>query len=149
MDDVEPGTQGGQKLVCPTSPITTTPTTPAQPQPPPANETTVSTYRTRTVSATDQWYEFVSDIRSYGRRVFLEIFAGTAGLTAAFQAEGWSAGPPVDLAYGDQYDVMNHFFLAVLIGVLLEGRVLLLHMGPPCGSFFYGSEPLPQPQDAV
>ena len=70
-DDDEPGTQGGPKLVCPTSPDTTTPTTPAQPQPPPADETTVSTYRSRTVSSTDEWYQWVADIRSY---VFLDFF---------------------------------------------------------------------------
>ena len=131
MDDDEPGTQGGQKLVTDTAPLTTNPTTPAQPH----NETTASTYRSRRVSATDEWHEFISDIRSYGKRVFLEVFAGMAVLSAAFRAEGWPVGPPVDLAYGEQYDVMNHFFLAVLIAILLEGRVLLLHVGPPCASF--------------
>ena len=31
--------------------------------------------------------------------------------------------------------MLNPFFMAVVIGILLEGRVLLLHMGPPCSSF--------------
>ena len=55
-------------------------------------------------------------------------------LTVAFKDAGWSTGPAVDIALGDEFDVWNHFFMAALISIILEGRILLLHLGPPCAS---------------
>ena len=132
MDDRdEPTPHDQQAIVESAALLTTHATTPAQPH----NETTASTPFSRTVSSTAEWQSFIDAIRGHGTRVFLEVFAGMAILTSAFRAVGWPTGPPVDVAFGDHFDVLNHFFMAVLISILLEGRVLLLHVGPPCASF--------------
>ena len=44
-------------------------------------------------------------------------------------------GPPIDLDIHSSMDLLNVNFLNVVFGIVLEGRVTLLHLGPPCSSF--------------
>ena len=63
------------------------------------------------------------------------FFAGTAGLTSAFAAAGWVCAPPVDIMDVPEFDMLNAMFVGIVIGLVLEGRFALIHLGPPCSSF--------------
>ena len=82
-----------------------------------------------------EWRKLVDCVRRATQRVFWEVFAGVAVLTAAFQREGWQVAPPIDILYCSAYDLLNPLFLAVCLGLIAEGRIGLLHVGPPCSSF--------------
>ena len=64
-----------------------------------------------------------------------EVFAGTFGLTRAFQNEGWPAAQPIDVVIDTSFNLINPFFLAIAVGMMSEKRALLLHLGPTCSSF--------------
>lgn len=82
-----------------------------------------------------QWLFLIHTIRSSPSKIFWEIFSGSAVLTSAFWNAGWICGPPIDILEDPSYNVLNPAFLALLIGLILEGRVALLHVAPPCSSF--------------
>ena len=65
-------------------------------------------------------------------------------LTTAFAQAGWQTTPPIDIQDEIAFDLLNPLFRAVVIGLLLEGRVALLHMGPPCSSFSMAVNRFPQ-----
>ena len=67
--------------------------------------------------------------------VFLEMFSRKAGLTREFLRQGWPWGPPIDMLYNPEYDILNPFFFAVVLGLMFDRRVRLLHLRPPCSSF--------------
>ena len=69
-----------------------------------------------------------------GGRCFWEIFSGAAVLSNAFKQAGWLVAPPIDIQNTPTHDVLNPHFQAIVIGLLLEGRVSLLHLGPPYSS---------------
>ena len=81
------------------------------------------------------WVALVSSIRMLNCIVFWEIFSGAAGLTSAFEANGWSLAPPIDILYCPDYDLLNPLFLGLCLGLIFERRIRLLHVGPPCSSF--------------
>ena len=58
-----------------------------------------------------------------------------AVLTQAFVAEGWAVAPPVDVANSKAMDLLNPAFFLLVLGLVLEGHIVLLHLGPPCSSF--------------
>ena len=62
-------------------------------------------------------------------------FAGKACLTREFLRQGWPCGPPVDIVYNPDFDLLNPLFLAVVLGLIFERLVRVLHLGPPCSSF--------------
>ena len=78
--------------------------------------------------------KLIASVRNARCRVFWEIFSGCAILTQCFRVRGWECGTPVDIADNPDFNVLNPVFFAVLIGLILEGRVALLHVGPPCSS---------------
>ena len=82
-----------------------------------------------------QWIAFVDDFRREGGSRVWEMFSGAAGLTLEFAADGWPTGPPNDAVVDPNYDVLNPLFMAIAVGIISEGRVLLLHLGPSCSSF--------------
>ena len=45
---------------------------------------------------------------------FIEVFAGSAGVTAAVAARGWSVGPPIDLSFSPEYDVSTRYIMSWL-----------------------------------
>ena len=54
---------------------------------------------------------------------------------AAFASAAWATGLPIDVMICSDFNVFNVLFLQILLGNILEGRVALLHLGPPCSSF--------------
>ena len=81
------------------------------------------------------WIILIDTIRALPRRAFWEIFAGCAVLTSAFATESWCVAPPIDVVFNAEFDVLNPLFIAVLVGIILEGRIAVLHVSPPCASF--------------
>ena len=67
--------------------------------------------------------------------MFWELFSGAGVLTSAFMDKGWWAGPPVDWALHPAMDLTNAGFVTIVLGIILEGRVSVLHCGPPCSTF--------------
>ena len=80
----------------------------------------------------EEWSEVAESIRRAPGRVFWELFSGDAGLSAAFLEEGWWVGTPVDIVSSNALDLLNMKFFMLVMGLILEGRVAVLHMGPPC-----------------
>lgn len=81
------------------------------------------------------WTKLIAQVRSFQVMIFWEIFAGSAVLTECMKETGWQCGMPVDVLYHPDLNVLNPMFLAVLVGLVLEGRVGVLHLAPPCSSF--------------
>ena len=81
------------------------------------------------------WVTLIALIRAAIVPVFWEMFAGKAGLTREFLRQGWPCGPPVDIVYNPDFDLMNPSFLAIVLGLIFERLVRVLHLGPPCSSF--------------
>jgi len=88
-------------------------------------DTVVSSEISRAITMTEEWTQLVSKIRGLSGRCFWEVFAGSAILTERFHENGLPTAPPVDIATQPTFDLLNPCFLAVVLGVLLEGRVLL------------------------
>ena len=82
----------------------------------------------------------VQKIRAQTFKVFWEIFAGCAIMTSCFEAAAWQCGPPIDIEDDPSYNVLNPLFLCVVLGLILEGRIAVLHWGPPCSSFSWALE---------
>ena len=81
------------------------------------------------------WLRLIMIIRSAPYPVFWEMFAGKAGLTREFLRQGWPCGPPVDIVYNPDFDLLNPLFLSIVLGLIFERLVRVLHLGPPCSSF--------------
>ena len=84
---------------------------------------------------TGSWSALIAQVRLATTLMFWELFAGTAVLHEAMKDRGWTCAPPIDILFNADYDMMNPLFMAVLIGLILEGRFALIHVGPPCSSF--------------
>ena len=52
-----------------------------------------------------------------------------------FSARGWCCGPPIDVEIDSSFNLLNPAFFGMVVGLILEGRVAPLHVGPPCSSF--------------
>ena len=76
-----------------------------------------------------------SCVRSTGGNLFWELFAGVAILSRTFEDEGWRTGPPIDIVYTEAFNLLDPGFFMVVLGLILEGWVAVLHLGPPCSSF--------------
>ena len=66
--------------------------------------------------------------------LFWELFAGEAILSRTFENEGWRTGPPIDIVYTQAFNLLDPGFFMVVLGLILEGWVSVLHLGPPCSS---------------
>ena len=82
-----------------------------------------------------KWHSVIEEVRNAGRRIFWEIFAGCAILTSMFLECGWCCGPPIDVLFDSSFNLLNPAFVGLILGLIFEGRVALLHVGPPCSSF--------------
>ena len=76
------------------------------------------------------WTSLVSSIRLLGVMCFWEICSGCAGLTTAFSNAGWACGPPIDILYCPDFDLLNPLFLGLCLGLIFERRIRMLHVGP-------------------
>ena len=81
------------------------------------------------------WFSLIQIVRAAPILLFWEIFSGVAGLTSEFLRQGWSAAPPIDVIDCADFDCLDPAFVAVLLGLILERRFRLIHLGPPCSSF--------------
>ena len=90
------------------------------------------------------WFELIRVVRSAPEPIFWEIFSGSAGLTKEFVRQGWTCGPPIDVIFNPDFDCLNPGFVGVVIGLILERRVRVLHVGPPCASFSMAVNRFPQ-----
>ena len=70
---------------------------------------------------------------------FLELFAGTAGLTEAVFLQGVPVLPPVDVVQSrlvaQPQDVVDLDFWVLLMDIIALGVVFFLHCGTPCNTF--------------
>ena len=81
------------------------------------------------------WNLLIACIRTASVLLFWEIFSGTAGLSKAFAEAGWSCAPPLDIMFDQSYNLMDPAFVCIVMGLVLEKRFRLVHLGPPCSSF--------------
>ena len=72
----------------------------------------------------------VSSNRLEFRLDFVEVYAGTAGLSRAMAAEGFVVGPPIEVK--DGWDMVQPELLQLLLRLTLAGRISVLWLGPPC-----------------
>ena len=98
----------------------------------------------RGVGYPESWQKLISRVRSAPQRIFWELFAGCAVLISMFLEQGWCCGPPIDVVADESYNLLDAFFVSVVIGLILEGRVMLLHLGPPCSSFSWAVNKWPR-----
>ena len=82
-----------------------------------------------------EWATNASRDRSAGGNLFWVLFAGVAILARTFADEGWSTGPPIDIVYTEAFNLLDPGVFMVVLGLILEGWVSVLHLGPPCASF--------------
>ena len=76
-----------------------------------------------------------SRVRRAGGNLFWELFAGVAILSRTFEEEGWRTGPAIDIVYTKAFNLLDPGFFMVVLGLILEGWVSVLHLGPPSSSF--------------
>ena len=81
-----------------------------------------------------EWTSVASRVRSPGGNLFWELFAGVAIVSRTFKEEGWRTGPPIDIVYTKAFNLLDPGFFVVL-GLILDGWVSVLHLGPPSSSF--------------
>ena len=82
-----------------------------------------------------EWVSVASRVRRAGGNLFWELFAGVAILSRTFEEEGWRTGPPIDIVYTKAFNLLDPGFFMVVLGLILEGWVSVLHLGPPSSSF--------------
>ena len=66
---------------------------------------------------------------------FGRFVSGKAGLTREFLRQEWPCGPPIDILYNADYDVLNPLFFCIMLGLIFERLIRVIHLGPPCSSF--------------
>lgn len=81
------------------------------------------------------WLRLIVIIRSAVAPVFWEMFSGRAGVTREFLRQDWPCGPPIDILYNPDCDVLNPVFFSMMPGLIFERLIRVLHLGPPCSSF--------------
>ena len=81
------------------------------------------------------WSKLIAHVRSFQILLFWEIFAGCAVLIDCMQEQGWTCAAPLDILIHPDFDLLNPMFMAIVLGLILEGRFGVVHLGPPCSSF--------------
>ena len=81
----------------------------------------------------DEWTSLVENIRERNFGLFWEIFAGRGSFNCGFSIRGRICAPPVDVAYCSDLNILNPLFLAIIVGIILEGRITLVGIDPPFG----------------
>ena len=66
---------------------------------------------------------------------FIEVYAGAAKITAAVVRLGFSAGPPIELSYSEEYNVKHIHVLCWITYLVSERLVLAIVLEPPCTTF--------------
>ena len=82
------------------------------------------------------WQSFQHTRRPLAYRFsFIEIFAGSAKITAAMSERGWSVGPPIDLTFSPEYDVSMPHVMSWLSYLITEHLIESFAVEPPCTTF--------------
>ena len=89
----------------------------------------------RGVGHPSSWQALIARVRKETVKCFWELFAGCGILTAMMAERGWTCAVPIDILYNQEFNLLNPQFVSVVIGLILEGRFALVHVGPPCSSF--------------
>jgi len=66
---------------------------------------------------------------------FVEVYAGAAKVTKYMVGLGFSACPPLDLSYSEEYDLRYNHVLAWLTYLVSERLVLAIMLEPPCTTY--------------
>ena len=66
---------------------------------------------------------------------FIEVFAGSAKVTAAMAQLGVAVGPPIELSFSEEYDVSERHVVAWLSYLVRNRLVLAIMVEPPCTTF--------------
>ena len=66
---------------------------------------------------------------------FIEVYAGSSGVTRAIQALGISVGPPIELSFSEEYDVSQQHVISWLSFLVEQRLVLGIMVEPPCTTF--------------
>ena len=84
----------------------------------------------------NSWSE-VPDRPPPGAKMFVEIFAGEAGITSALRKLGVPCLPPVDLvvAAGCKESVDVYLIQEKIMTWIREGAILAVHFGTPCTTY--------------
>ena len=93
------------------------------------------TYVPRPVPWPRAWTLLVSEVRRDTQPKVWDILAGTFGLTQAFAAHGWLTATPIDVVLDAACNLLTTLFMVIVVAIICEGRIFLLHLGPPCSSF--------------
>ena len=87
------------------------------------------------------WNEVPRDVDEVARHGpwFLEIFSGTARLTAAVRALGVPCLPPIDITVCQEvpspFDVLDCDNWSFIMKLIACGAIKFIHFGTPCNSF--------------
>ena len=63
---------------------------------------------------------------------FLELFAGTAGLSQAVEKAGLRVLPPFEVSNGSQFNLLDEGVQLVVLGLIKGRHVWWIHLGTPC-----------------
>ena len=69
------------------------------------------------------------------RFAFIEVFAGSARVTAAMAKLGYVVGPPIDISRSEEHDVSNVYVIRWLSHLIVEHYIEAFIVEPPCTSF--------------
>ena len=87
------------------------------------------------------WQQVLRDPREVARHGpwFLEVFSGTARLTASLKSLGIRCLPPIDIMVSelvpDGFDVVDAELWDFVMQLILLGAVFFMHFGTPCNTF--------------
>ena len=66
---------------------------------------------------------------------FIEVYAGSAGVTKAVHELGIPVGPPIELSFSEEYDVSQLHVVSWLSYLIEQRLVLAVMFEPPCTTF--------------
>lgn len=66
---------------------------------------------------------------------FIEIFAGSAGVTKCMAARGWNCGPPLDISWSEEVDLTFVHVASWISFMVCAGRLLSFMVEPVCTTF--------------
>ena len=97
-------------------------------------------------SVSELWGEIASHIRSLPNPVVWEVMAGDAVITSTSKELGWCTGQPIDVLFDARMNLLSPIAVATILSLIHEGRVAILWLGPPCGSFSMACNGTPSTQ---
>lgn len=66
---------------------------------------------------------------------FIEIFAGSAGVSKCMAARGWNVGPPLDISWSEEVDLTFVHVASWIAFMVCAGRLLSFMVEPVCTTF--------------